>query len=106
MLLFISAILGDPALLVHSSPAGSYATTVQARSEEMPPRPKLRATIGSGHSAGVTSVAFSPDFKIFASASGDTTIRLWDVATGKELATLEGHKFPISGIWFSPDGKT
>ena len=39
----------------------------------------------------MTSVAFSPDGKTLASGSEDQTIKLWDVATGKEQATLKGH---------------
>jgi WD40 repeat protein len=42
-----------------------------------------------------------------ASGSGDKTIKLWDVATGKELATLKTHH--MSWVWcvaYSPDGKT
>ena len=41
--------------------------------------------------AWCASVAFSPDGKTLASGSGDKTIKLWDVATGKEQATLKGH---------------
>lgn len=55
----------------------------------------------SGHSASV--LAFSPDGKMLASASGDKTVQLWDVATWQALATLSGHGSPIA---FSPDGKT
>jgi WD40 repeat protein len=50
-------------------------------------------------------VAFSPDGKILASAGDDQTVILWDVASGKELATLEGHSDWISDVTFSPDSK-
>jgi WD40 repeat protein len=36
----------------------------------------------------------------------DRTIKLWDVKTGKELATLKGHTSYLLIIAFSPDGKT
>jgi WD40 repeat protein len=58
----------------------------------------------SGHSR-VNSVAFSPDGKTLASASWDTTVKLWETATGKELGTLVGHSYAVSGVAFSPDGK-
>ena len=35
----------------------------------------------------------------------DHTVRLWDVAAGKELQTFIGHEGTISAIAFSADGK-
>ena len=66
---------------------------------------------GKGHAQGthgcVSSVAFSPDGKTLASGSKDRTIKLWDVATGKEQATLKGHTGAgVVSVAFSPDGKT
>jgi len=43
-----------------------------------------------GHSHHVNSVAFSPDGKLVVSGSGDKTVRLWEVATGKKMQELEG----------------
>ncbi|WP_233154189.1 WD40 repeat domain-containing protein, partial [Scytonema sp. HK-05] len=33
-------------------------------------------------------------------------IKLWDVATSKELKTLNGHSSSVSSVAFSRDGKT
>ena len=62
------------------------------------------------HKGTIRSVAFSPDGKKIA-ACGDGNIALiWDVASGKELVRLEGHKAElfnggIRSVSFSPDGK-
>ena len=59
-----------------------------------------------GHTGDVTSVSFSPDSKILASASLDGTVKLWDVNSGREIYTFKGHTKGIASISFSPDGKT
>jgi WD40 repeat protein len=51
-------------------------------------------------------VAYGPDGKTLASGSYDKTIKLWDVATGKELATPTSHTNRVYSVAFSPDGKT
>jgi RNA polymerase sigma factor (sigma-70 family) len=68
-----------------------------------------------GTAYGVLCLAFSHDGKTLASGSdapggraertSGGVVRLWDVATGKELHTLEGHNEEVSGVTFAPDGR-
>jgi tRNA A-37 threonylcarbamoyl transferase component Bud32 len=58
------------------------------------------------HADEVYSGAFSPDGrKLATSGGGGHSAKLWDVATGRELATLRGHTSEIRSVAFSPDGK-
>ena len=49
-------------------------------------------------------MAFSPDSKTLVSGSQDGTIKLWRVATGSHLLTLEGHQASVKSAAVSPDG--
>jgi WD40 repeat protein len=42
---------------------------------------------------------------MLASGTWDKTIKLWDVETGKDRATLKGHGDVVMGVAFSPNGK-
>jgi WD40 repeat protein len=53
----------------------------------------------------VFAVTFSPDSKNVAAAGSDRAVRLWEVETGKLLATIEDHADWILGLAFSPDGR-
>ena len=57
------------------------------------------------HQDSVSAVSFSPDGKTLASGSGDKTVRIWDLATGKELQRWS-HDSYVTAVSFSPDGKT
>ncbi|MYC14008.1 MAG: hypothetical protein F4Y39_09815 [Gemmatimonadetes bacterium] len=56
-----------------------------------------------GHTSIITSIAFSPDGKTLVSGSWDATIKLWDVATGRNVATFEQDQ-SVSSVAYSPDG--
>ncbi len=57
-----------------------------------------------GHEENVTSAAFSADGTRVVTASDDKTARVWDAATGRELAALKGHEGSVRSAAFSGDG--
>ncbi len=59
----------------------------------------------TGHVGAVLCVACRPDGKQLASGSDDTTVKIWDAATGKDLQTLRYHTRSVTAVAFSPDGK-
>src|SRR6266540_29533 len=89
----------------------SCVTPRRARRSQRCPAPGIAGTgellhTLEGHEEAVTCLAFSPDGKMLATGSPDRTVRLWDVAKGKELRTLEGHTSWAYAVAFSRDGKT
>jgi HEAT repeat protein len=57
------------------------------------------------HDTTIWSAKFSPDGKTIATTSEEGLARLWDVATGKLLQTLEGHNGIVRHCAFTRDGK-
>ncbi|TPX71755.1 hypothetical protein SpCBS45565_g00812 [Spizellomyces sp. 'palustris'] len=57
----------------------------------------------TGHTEAILFVCFSPDGTQLATGSGDTTVRIWDLATETPQFTLEGHKNWVQIVAWSPD---
>ncbi len=71
-------------------------------------RPILSLETGS-HLDRVNGLCFTPDNKIFITASADKTIRLWDMETGNQLKVIRGFNGSgrdgaIMATDLSPDG--
>jgi WD40 repeat protein len=56
--------------------------------------------------ASVNAVAVSPDGQLVVTGNADTSIRLWDLATGQHLRRLGRQPDAVWSVAFAPDGKT
>ena len=66
--------------------------------------PTIKPQTLKGHRSRIWSVSFSPDGQTLASASADSTVKLWAL-NSTEPQTLEGHGSWVRSVSFSPDGK-
>ena len=67
------------------------------------PHPALSRVL-TGHTREVTALGVAPDGSWLASASHDTTVRIWDPATGTPRHTLTGHTSRVQALVVAPDG--
>ena len=59
----------------------------------------------SGHLSAVSSIAFSPDGLMIASAGDDDTVKLWSIDDRSEIKSITEHSSDVRSVVFSPDGK-
>jgi WD40 repeat protein/serine/threonine protein kinase len=80
------ALAGRTGVWIHRVPDGKILHILEAKTEQQ-----------------VEWVAFSPDGSLIAATGGGATVRVWQVADGKEIRTLS---YPRELLWvnFSPDG--
>ncbi|KAG2223667.1 hypothetical protein INT45_007245 [Circinella minor] len=70
-----------------------------------PETSKKPITRMTGHQKLVNHVSFSPDGRYIASASFDTSVKLWDGQTGKFLGNLRGHVGSVYQVCWSSDSR-
>ena len=66
---------------------------------------KEASRILSGHTNWVWACAVTPDGRRVMSGSSDRTLKVWDLQSGQELATLSGHKREVRACAVTPDGR-
>jgi WD40 repeat protein len=82
---------------------GGTAATIRGKTVIL--RGDGRKTVLRGHRDRVTSVSFSQDGSLLATASIDHDVRIWDGATGASVGSPLQHNTAVHDARFSPDGK-
>jgi len=66
-------------------------------------KPELVAQVG--HTGFVKAVAFSHDGRLVATGSDDKSVKIWELASGRELRSLRGSTGGVKSLAFGPDDR-
>jgi WD40 repeat protein len=104
-----TALVWDLASLPAAARPAAAPPPADRLGDPLPPRALARlGSVRLRHESRVVAAAFAPDGKTLATASSGFTgssIRLWDVATGRQLHRLPGVPRWDHQVTFSPDGQ-
>ncbi len=67
--------------------------------------PNLNRGVYKGHTGEPLAAQFSPDGSLLATASADSTVKVWGVTGQRERATCQGHKGAVLAVAFTSDSK-
>ena len=99
-----------PVRAVAFSPDGALIASADTAGTVIIWDAQTRAPLHTLETVHTNAVAFSPDGALLATGGGTATtapdyaIRLWDVASGEELAQLTGHTAPVGALAFNAAG--
>jgi len=66
----------------------------------------LPGSSDAGHLGGIYTVAIAPDGQTIYSGGYDGTIKVWRLATGEFVRSLQGHTACVTTIAHTPDGRS
>jgi len=58
-----------------------------------------------GHTGKALGMALSVDGRRLVTGGDDGTVRLWDVASGKQVHLFKGHTAAVNAVAISTDGR-
>ncbi len=88
-------------LAVGSGPASRFGDVKLVRVSDG----SITKDLGEVHSDTVLDMAFSPDGKQLASCGADKLVRVFDVSTGKQRLSLEGHTHHVLSVAWQDGGR-
>jgi RNA polymerase sigma factor (sigma-70 family) len=96
------------AVVITGQPARVYETATGKEVRLTPPAPPPDGVVppGGGVPDEAVGAAFSPDGKLLATGGQYGAVRLWDLATGRQIRVFNGHAGWVQGLAFSADGRT
>lgn len=80
--------------------SGVVAMAANVRAQE-----RAELYVQSGHGSQITAAVYTPDGRFVVSAGGDTTLRLWDAQSGREIRSMLGHSAAVTSLAVFPDGR-
>lgn len=102
-------------IVLFSSLITSCSRLIQSYLESISPPPEMEYYLPpldnpgivyqTGHSESISSIVISPDGKLGATSSSDGTVRVWDMAAGREIKRIYGFEGSRNTLKFTPDGK-
>jgi serine/threonine protein kinase len=96
---------GSPTVTLTESPTPTQPPGDVPATTEVTFQAKPLLTLQVSEQRDISSIAFSFDGALVASADGQRVIKIWQISDGKLLLTLGGQVGQIDSLAFSPDGK-